>query len=198
MVGRNFVLGAVLSLLALGYLIATIQIPTGVATSTEVGPRTFPYLVGGALLVVSAGFLLAQALRGRSARVSSGEATSAQKVDQEGNEQPEEATASEQVSTGTDTNAGSGEVSQRDWSRYTHVVMFAAVAVYVLLLSFVGFLIPTAIYIAAGTLIVSTPGSYRGARLAVPAAYGVAGSVALYLLFDGALSVTLPRGILGI
>lgn len=194
-------LGVVLALLAVGYVTATIQIPTGVAASTEVGPRTFPYLVGGALLMVSVGFLFAQALRlrGRSSTVSSGQASSGQKAEQEAGEQP----GGEGQSAPEPPEHGSSEmefstISGRDWSSYSHVTMFAAVAIYVVLMNFVGFLIPTAIYIAIGTLIVSDTGSYRGTRLWVPAVYGLAGSVVLYLLFDGALNVALPQGILGL
>lgn len=196
MARRDVALGAGLTLLALVYLIAASQIPSGIVTTTEVGPRTFPYMVGGALLVVSVGFLLAQAVRGlrrRSVPASSEQ----ESMEQEGG-QREDSDRSEEGEAGTVSSSGTGRDSGRDWSRYSHVAMFAAIAIYVFLLSFVGFLLSTAIYIAVGTLIVSGSGSYRGARLLVPAAYGVAGSVALYLLFDRALSVTLPQGIVGL
>lgn len=76
--------------------------------------------------------------------------------------------------------------------------MIAATAVYLNVLEPLGFLIATALYLAAALYAADGLGRYRGARLVLaPLGFGVATSIGIYVLFDALLGVPLPTGLFG-
>lgn len=189
---KDAALSILIAALAAAYLFGAARISTGAGTAEVVGPRTFPYLIGGSLLVVSLGWTLARLLRRREI---SPPASSPPSSSGASNAEPHTTppTAGPTRRSGTRGEA-SRSGAARAVARYRHLVMLGTTAMYLVLLGVVGFSISTAAYVAAGVLVVGGHGRYTGARLALPVIFGVAASAGLYLLFDGALNVALPQG----
>jgi putative tricarboxylic transport membrane protein len=85
----------------------------------------------------------------------------------------------------------------RPSGRHVQVVAMAGLTVaYLVVLGPLGFLLSTAPYLAAAIVVVDAREHYRGRRIVIPLLAGVLMSAALHLVFDAALGVSLPSGVL--
>lgn len=191
MARTDAVAGVVLAIIAIVYLISAMQIESA-GTEGEVGPNTFPLLIGGAMLVVSLGLTLTQVVRLRKGTSSE----STEPYDEQSvSAAPSEEFSSEGATSGSEAD---GDPAGSEGLRYSPVLLLAATVLYLILLSFLGFVIPTAAYLAAGLVIVGGLERYRGRRLVVPAGFGIVGAVTLYVGFDLVLNVPLPQSVVGL
>lgn len=91
-------------------------------------------------------------------------------------------------------HAGGARTPAR-WGRMAAV--FVATCGYLWLLGILGFVIATTLFLAVCMYLVDGRRRYRGVRaLVVPGGYGLATSLATYLVFDQLLGVLLPPGLL--
>jgi putative tricarboxylic transport membrane protein len=168
--GRDTWIGVVTILLAAGYLtqIGSIHVRAG-ADAAGVGPRTYPTLVGVALLATGVALVVTSVAAARRATVEPAVTQGDQPV----------------------------EASPWQHRRFLQGVALAGLTVaYLLVLDPLGFLIATVPYVAGAMVIVDAGEHYRGRRLLIPVVAGVLISIALHALFDGALGVPLPSGLL--
>ena len=168
--GRDTWIGLVTIILATGYLtqIGSIHVRAG-ADMAGVGPRTYPTLLGWALLATGVALVVTSIA---AARKATAEPAAAQ---------------------------GDQPIQTAPWQnrRVLQGVALAGLTVaYLLVLEPLGFLIATVPYVAGAMVVVDAGEHYRGHRLVVPLVTGVLISIALHAMFDGALGVPLPSGIL--
>ncbi len=167
--GRDAWIGLVTIVLASGYLtqIGSIHVRAG-ADMAGVGSRTYPTLLGWALLATGVALVVTSVA---AARKATAEQAAAQ---------------------------GDQSVEMAPWQnrRFLQGVALAGLTVaYLLVLEPLGFLIATVLYVAGAMVVVDAGEHYRGHRLVIPLVTGVLISVTLHALFDGALGVPLPSGL---
>lgn len=163
----DVITGAVITIVGLVYYIATFSIQE---TSDIVTPRTFPAIVGVALIVLGL-FLAGQALyKGRKA-----------------------AEAGDASDDSTSDGSSSGVVldAPEDPPSKKVVIQFALFFVYLAILIPVGFLLSTAAFLMALTSI------YAPAKWIRNLIFSVLFAVIIYVAFVYGLAVYLPVGILG-
>lgn len=77
------------------------------------------------------------------------------------------------------------------------ILTFAALAIYIGGLEFVGFTVMSALYIFAQNLILTHPGKINARRVVFALVFGIVVAVLIDFLFVRFLHVLLPRGIIG-
>lgn len=173
----DVITGAVITIVGLVYYIATFSIQE---TSDIVTPRTFPAIVGVALIVLGL-FLAGQALyKGRKAAEAGdrdGAAASAGDASDD--------SSSEAAAAGVVLDAPEDPPSKKV------VLQFALFFVYLAILIPVGFLLSTAAFLMALTSI------YAPAKWIRNLIFSVLFAVIIYVAFVYGLAVYLPVGILG-
>lgn len=170
-VKSDLILSGILAIVCVVYLTQAIALPQNSPNQADVGPRTYPLLLG-ALLVLSTLLVAVPALT-RLLRHSDGTDSAAQHQDQPADAAP--------------------KTLKR---RYLVSMIAVAVitAIYLQVLTPLGFLLATAIYLAILAPIVG--GRVRpGRHWITSAVFGCLTSVAIYLLFDTLLGVILPPGL---
>jgi putative tricarboxylic transport membrane protein len=166
--GRDTWIGLVTIAVAALYLAQIDSIHVRAADAAGVGPRSYPTVLGWALLATGVALLVTSVA---AARRTSVEPPAAQDV----------------------PPSDSPSVRQR---RLLQCVALAGLTVaYLVALEPLGFVISTVPYIAGAMIVVDAGAHYRGLRLAVPVVTGVVFSLILHAMFDGALGVPLPAGL---
>lgn len=163
---RRVVPGAAVSVVALAYLAVAFRIPTGVARSeAAMEPRTFPLLVGVALLLAGIGLVLQAGL----SRPVLGEV--------------------EADSAGTDR----GDTEPAPNARGMLIFLLAS-GVYLVLLEPLGFVIATSLYMVVSVFIIwgRRPTAWRG--LVGPVVFAILTAGLTYYVFAVVLNLNLPSG----
>jgi putative tricarboxylic transport membrane protein len=165
--GRDVWIGLVTVVLAAGYLDQVSKIRVGSNNAADVGPRAYPTLLGGVVLITGIALVVISLLAKR-------------------------ATSNATSETSNDTRTPSRQLS----GRYVQATALAVITIaYLVVLEPLGFVIATAPYIAAAIIVVDGEHHYRGVRLLIPVMTGVLMSLVLHAMFDAGLEVPLPPGL---
>jgi hypothetical protein len=178
--GRDIWIGLVTIALATGYLTQVGSIHVGTNDPAGVGARSYPTVLGWVLLATGAGLVVTSLAAARACS----DAPPAE---------PSQAESAEPKGLGVQPHTLWGPPSTRGVQAAALVGLTVA---YLMVLEALGFLLATAPYVACAMFIIDAREHYRGRRLVIPLAAGVVVSVALHLLFDAALGVPLPPGLL--
>lgn len=169
---RDLVLVATMAVIAVVYLVESLALPDSSPNQADIGPRAYPLLIV-ALLIVATAVLAVQTVLRSNRRVGMGS-----------------------DSVGRPPAVARFSLRHSPLTRLLLVLLVTLA--YLQLIIWVGFLVATAIYLAIESVVIGGPQRYRGRRAVEPLIYGVLGALAIYLLFEQALGVFLPHGMLGL
>lgn len=174
---RDLVTSAVVSAVALGYLLTAWQLPTSVGQTQSLGPRAYPLLVGGALLAGAAGLAARAVVRGHR------------------HPDAEPATGATAPPAGQRAAQTQHAASLQRWMPLAGIVVLTAL--YLVLVGLLGFVVVTAGYLLLGVLVVQGQRPTQARQLLGPAVFAVVTAVVTYVLFATVLNLSLPAGPVG-
>ena len=163
----DLVLSGVLGLIAVVYAIQAFDLPQTSPNQADIGPRAYPLLILGLLVLVTV-FLALKALRALVV-----------------GPRPDAPPDSE---SHTDRRAGllrAGFLA----------LLVVSTVIYLELMIPLGFIVASTLFIVAQVAIIAGWRRYGGRRVVIPIAFALLSSVVIYLLFADSLGVLLPRGI---
>ncbi|QVQ54559.1 tripartite tricarboxylate transporter TctB family protein [Spiractinospora alimapuensis] len=169
----NRVMAVALGLIAIGYLVLAFQMPDFTAVQVPVQPSTLPRWLGVALLILSILLFLQKGGAGKDA-TASGSGAASNVADSEG-------TSDEGAETGTRL----GRLSD---PRLELALFAASAAVYIALITPLGFLLSTTLY----TVLTTWYLGYRRHLVNLAVSAGV--TAVLYFGMTEGLNVVLPSG----